>query len=426
MKKISILSLGALLSLSTNLMAQVSPTGGNQVSGRQGKPATLNLSESTFITEFFKFVARRITKIEIQSQVQEMERDGVKERSFVASFNASGSLVQNYELHGERLSEYDDTGRNVGVQLVPYTIKINEAGNNYITFNAVSLRNMITLQSGENAWKNYGGDVSGFWKVVDNIDFLAFKWDTRNSFDNLETFSIDFAKTDLKFDLLGSTKSTYLAITAGGSLGVGSSKLRLDDGRVISISTSGGSGQSFKSNYHYGVEFMKESKRGSRLLVSAQMSHSYQNGYYLDEAKVAVNQKINETNQKLFQTAKTQYDTDKRAFEQAKIDYEQKNLGGKSISEESFITLSGLKKPVAPKSPEEIRTERDRLERFSMYLTPRIEFSRPVSKPGNRPVRLGMSAEANIPLKDAFEGGINLDMSKHNRNLMNVSLFLNF
>jgi hypothetical protein len=345
-----------------------------------------------------------------------MEKDGVVERKYIAGFSATGALVYHHELRGDK--PYQDTGRNTGIQVLPYTIKRSADDKMYVAFNALSFRNMITTQQGENPVRGEFGEKADFFTVVDNIDFLVFKWDRGMSFSNIDSFTLDYLNADLKVDILNSAKETrFLAITAGGRFAGQRSKLTLDSGEVIEISGYDGISKGLQTDYRYGLQYSDQFRNGSRLDLGISSTHTHTNGYFWDEQKVAEAEQYNAAN-------KQKYDNDMNQYRAQKVAYEAQKFDGKVISEESYATLTGNKKPASPKT---VSAEQDSIVRKQVYLSPSIEFSKNLRSEGGQPLRVGVGLNANIPLKDTIQGGkVNMDMKNHNRNLINARLFLNF
>lgn len=371
----------SLMLFATAAFAQQNGPGHGNVSGKQGKPPSVGLD----LGGFSKLIGTRVHTLDIQNQFQQMKRDGVTEKKNVAMFSATGALVYHFELRGDELSEWNDIGRNAGIQIVPYSLKVDTQGNYAAAFNAMSYKNLHTLQSADEHCIG-GNDIPFVNSLIDNIDFVVFRWEKGLNFDSFKSQSVDLVNIDLKLDILDSKKSTrYLALTAGGRAGWNQSSYKLASGENIligseSITEKGKQLQEFGNlQGRYGLEYSDEGKKGARITVKAGASNNFTEGYYLDPETVKAVEVRNTT-----------------PDENGKL-------------------------------PEQHRPLTYTVRRASLYITPSVEYSVPLNKAGNHPTRLGARVNANMPVKDVLKGGrINEDLSKQNINVVNASLFFNF
>lgn len=416
-----------VLALTTGAFAQVQYSPAPNVPSTLGKPLTLKIN---FLDEVFDFMIRRVHTLDIENQVQAMTANGITEQKHVAVFSASGALIYQNELNGSDVREYDPTGRNVGMQLVPYTIKISNDGSRYLAFNAISLRNMITLQNDPRNRKtskayydSYYGRNLAIFKVVDNIDAVIFKWDNESSFTGIKSFSVDILSTDIKVDVLGSkTPGKFLAITAGGNIGFGRSSITLDSGEKIHTGNFLGyrnyddstkpDGLAFKANYRYGLELNNQFKNKSRLNFKLGASHTFTGGGHINSLDIAP-----------MKAKEDAYLIDKALYESNKAQYEKDELNGKVISNESYKTLTGLSVPSQP----DLTIKAEKISRSQTYISPSLDFSMKANKEGKSPKRVGAAIGANIPVKDVLKSErINVDLTGRNKDLINAKIYLNF
>jgi hypothetical protein len=271
------LTLATLVLASPLTFAQMTPAPSSpNISGTMGKPATLDLKP------VLEFLLNRFHTFDVQALADQMKNDGISEKNFTAVITAEGAIVYDHELKGE---DYDkEYGRNLGHQLLPFTLKLNPNGDYYLAVSPFSLKNMNTYYEGD-----LGYYTDPLWSVVDNMEFVVFKWDNNLSFKDIKSFSMELAKVDLKVDILGSKKeSRFLAITGSGSVGFGSYSVKLENGETINIKSPGdaGKGLGFRSNYSYGLQYVDTFKKGQRLDIRASMTHGYQAGSFKDQKKI--------------------------------------------------------------------------------------------------------------------------------------------
>jgi hypothetical protein len=405
---------------SVNALA-IDPPGGP--SGTKSSPLSVNL---------FKPIISRLNTISLDYVFNQMQNEGLTQKGYVAGFTAKGALAYLHELNGAKIWEPKTAaGRNVGGQVLPFTISMTEDGKKYISAAAFGLRNMNTA---------YGTDAfyrQGFYEayqVVDRLDFGVFSLDENYHIEGLTETKFDFVQAEAKINLLGDSKNksgeTYLALTGEAApLGLHTTKITMltNDSAVLE---SAGSSLSFTTALGYGLEFNKGTQTGWRINAGAKIKQSWSNGAKFVSPETAKRYaddlQSHNASMDAYQIASDNYAADKLA-------YEAQYLNGVAISEQSYASLTGATKPGKPgDAPDE--PEGDvRANRATMLFAPSIEISKQVNKKNyvtgvtKNPVRLGFSLQGALPVFDrATTSKGEIDLSKMNRQIVNGKLFLSF
>ena len=341
---------------------------------------TLRIKKDTDGTAALEWLAKRIYSIEAGTLAYEMDKDGVTERSFVAVFSIKGALVQNYELSGNR-EGLEKIGREPGFQILPYTISLTSDGRKFISVAAIALKDMNKAYN--TVGSNQGGMVrDDFWTIANNLEFIVYEYDENFSNQNMTTQKLDLVRAEFKVDILGSSKpGRFLAIVAGGSAGFRGGKIQQGTKELY---LNGWDGTSTLSpirtgiDYQVGMEFQERLSPRSTLNVGASLrggSHnghnltSYQYGYQMGLAGDAIDK-----------------------WKEEKGQYEADHLNGKKISDSSYETLTGNKKP------EGFDNDKYAANRNFLFFTPSIKFDTRLSSK----TTLEINVFGNIPVKDNY------------------------
>ncbi len=340
-----------------------------------------------------KALLTRFTTLDIDSLVADQRTTGIHEKSYFASISASGVMVYDSELRTHRsVDAYAKTGRDVGLQILPFTVALGEQGQYYVAFSIAALRNMNALQNSTNCFHEYnnqGSNTSGFFKIVDNIDFMVFKFDERYSFANLNQLTLNYAQVDAKLDILGSSiPSRYLAIKVGGSVGSDFPVLYADGhpnylGTQMNPNGTTNQKGALTTGVDYGLEYNTVSNHGFKINVQAVVDCKWTSGLEEDYEHV-----------QSYQKAYKQY-------------------------------LSNGSVGAAPVDNQTVNFAHN-----AFYFRPSLELSqRTSSSTSSRPKSIGLTVSGNVPISDVIqnEGTLGrIDLSPYNNQLVKVKLVLHF
>jgi len=370
------------------------------------------------------WVAKRVTSIEVGTLAYEMEQDGVTDRSYVAVFSLSGALVQNYELAGSKVG-LEKVSRDVGFQILPYTVSIASDGRKFISVAAIALKDMNkaykTVGTTEHYYRNRGDVITDdFWTVLNKLEALVYEYDDGLMINNTESHRLDFVRAEAKLDILGaSTPGHFLAIVGQAGVGLEYQKINTPEGMIglTSEDGSGLEGRSFHIKTGVGLEYNLPVGKNSNINASALFNWRKFEGHNYNKAdKRALDQENaqNEADTNNYNGAlENQYNNQVANYENDKEDYEDQNFDGQNISDETYQQLTGAQYPNVPeyKDFEAQNYNPARLSRTLMYITPSIKFNGKLS--GS--TRYELNVFGNIPLRDDVKGGnINLDLTGTN------------
>ncbi len=374
-----------------------------------GAPATIGFGQMVTGADIGKFggwLLLRLHKINIEGRASDMIRDGVSSKNFVAGFTTEGTLVYEYELDSQTLESFDQTGRAAGIQLVPFRIQINADGSKRLSATALAFRNMNAIQASTQAWRD-----AEVFTVIDQIDIMTFTWDNKSTFSNLRTLDMDIARVKAKLGLLSGANNNYLALRAGGMLGVRWHKFYGDLPMPVTDNASEGSSGAFNTDFSGGIEVNLQSAHGTRLNLQSEYVGGYTKGIaLLDTAKYQrkAEEKANyEVKIEEWKTAKAAYDTRQ----------------GKVSNDVDFELVFGSKKPTDPGAPDGDTSGR----RNYGYLQNSVDFSIPVGS--GRPKRVGVNLQYNRPITDRigdFESGIRIDTKSQFRQVFVGKIYFSF
>ena len=427
-KKLSLFAIGSLL-LTTSALAQTNNTSntGNLAGTVSAAPVALDLGDGTGLLAVSTWLARRVHTLNVDGNIQDMIHNGLKTQKYVAGFSAEGALVYNFEIHQDGMEAWDETGRNAGLQVLPYTVQIMNDGTKRITTSGVAWRNMNALQNSKQAYHDGeagGGSAraDGFWKVVDRLDLVSFSWDKNLTFNNLQTMDIDIVNTGLKVALGSNDNGSYLALRGGGSLGMrfqnfttpGSIPQSLTDDRALSQ-------PGFLAQYYGGIEGNIQGKNGLKVNIQSNYTGGMSDVTFTDKNIVAQNaaSDANYTN------TMNQYNSALATWNQGLSQYEQAQ--GHVVSDADYAAASGNAQPVKPGKEGAAAGTDATMTRVFGYVKNSIDVSIPVNRKG-RPMRIGVGAEYNIAITDRFQGynGISFDMKGNYTQNLRGKLYLNF
>ena len=438
MKTLSILVLSSLL-LGTSVYAQVNNTSstntGNVSGNTGGAPATMDIDFGAVGT----WLVTRVHTLDLDSQAANMINSGVTKKNYIAAFNAEGAMVYQYELNGEKMSEWDDIGRNAGFQLLPYSIQIMQGGMNKVSFSAGSFRNM---NSHENSEHKYDAD---FFKVVDRLDMFSFTWDNHMTFNNIQTFDFSVVNLGMKVGLAKNEANTnYLALKMGGNAGGVITKI--DNAGSLGYANNGQMG--WKAEYTGGLELNLQAKNNIRVNLQSNFVGGV-TGVQLHNNSVDA---MNNNNTQIFQgqmnqfnsatdqynVANSQYSTNMSLFEAAKTAYEATCPCNCQLTDAAYAQVSGNAVPTAPTAPTkptqaDSQDPNQTLVRTYGYIKNSVDVSIPLKKSGH-PMRLGVGVDVNFVLFDKvinsnsqnYGSVARIDLSNNYNQAVRGRLYLNF
>jgi len=446
---LSILALSTLL-LGTSVFAQVNNTSststGNLSGNVGGAPASVDIDFGKVGT----WLVTRVHTLDIDSQAASMIKNGQTEKNFLAAFNAEGAMVYQYEFNGEKLSDWNDVGRNAGLQLLPYSIQIMQGGLNKVSFSALAFRNM---NAHENSAHKYDAD---FFTVVDRMDMLSFTWDDHMSFNNIRTFDFTVANMGLKVGLIKSKDNkNYLALRMGGNFG--GVTTNVDGIENYGYTQDGKMG--WKGEYTGGLELNLQAKNDVRVNIQSNFvggasqirvhnnSVDTYNGISDANHQIAMNQYNTATDQYntatgQYNIANTQYQTDYANFESAKTAYEANCPCHCQLTDAQYAAASGSSIPTAPTGPgaapgkpgdADHQDTNQHLTRTYGYLKNSVDVSFPLKKTGH-PMRMGVGVDVNLVMFDQainhnnqnYGSAIKIDFSGNYNQAVRGRLYLNF
>lgn len=382
------------------------------------------------------WLAKRINSIEVGTLANDMEIDGVTERSYVAVFSITGALMQNYELAGSDVG-LRKVGREPGFQILPYTVSIASDGRKFISVAAIALKEMNkaykNVGTTEHYHRNRGDKIQDeFWTVVNKIEALVYEYDEGLMINNTESHRLDFARIEAKLDILGSSKpGHFLALIGQAGAGLEYQKITTPNGVLMLSNEEGGivEGRSFHLKTGAGLEYNLPIGK-SNLNISGMFNWRKFDGFNYNRENEAVIEARNEANSneinEFNDTLEAQYNSEVAVYDSAKEEYEVANFDGEVISDESYQELTGIAFPTLP-DYREFKAEQyqaPRSSRVLMYVTPSIKF--------NGSLGGGTSYEVNvygnIPLRDSFKGGnLDIDLSGTNaRPILGAGLKVKF
>ncbi len=361
-----------------------------------------------------KAMLSRFTDFNMEGLVAAQRSAGTSQQTYIAAISATGAVAYDYEIgltYGDTpprtRSDYSDTGRDVGMTLLPFTVSLTEMGQYYLAFNLLSFKDMNALQNGHNHWTGgtrHYGQVAGFWKVVDQMDFLVFKVDQNFSYQKLSSRRLEYMNVEAKIDFLGSSvPSRYLAVKVGGSVGADAETIVTPDGRAnyfgpfIAMGTTSTqpsydfgilnvqSQPGFAANY--GLEYHNESSRGFEIKLQTLMNMKWLRGPVLDNVRAD-------------------------HYNQAYLAYNQ-------------AVASGNTSATPPIDNRIVHYNHN-----SFYVDPSLEFSQRVSGAhAPQPVRVGLGVGGHVPVSDVIhsDGSFGrLDLAPYNNQWVKVKLFVHF
>ncbi len=356
------------------------------------RPFTLQFGHNSAksLTKVLETILNRFSTIGIEEIVLAQRANQVSEKTYVARLNLSGAAFFDHEFQDDPTDAYTHVGKNAGVELVPFTVSLAPRGQYYLSIGTVSFRNMNAEQNGSHAWRNKNHQISGFWKIVDNVDFLVFKFDQNFTYSNLSSKHLELLSFDAKMDFLGSSVGTrYLAIKLGGSISTDTESFEGPDKKTTYLSADFGgtttpnsttpptqewdpANSNINFSFKYGLEFNTETSTGFKLSIQTLMSQKWMNGKAIDADR-----------------------------------YAQYEENGGSGPDNRIVNYS---------------------HNFT-YLDPDLEISQRVSKNTKKAVYLGGGFSGHLPLSDIIQTNGTLgrvDVAPYNNQLVKVKLFVHF
>lgn len=362
------------------------------------------------------WLGKRIQTIDVGTLAYDMELDGVTSREFVAVFSIDGAIIQNYELFGD--DGLDEVGRKPGMQFLPYKVSVTNDGRKFISVGIFSMKEMNKAYGKvESEYGRYnGGDEP--WTVINRIDALVFEYDDSMEMNNTIIERLDIVRTELKVDILGSSKpGHFLAVVGQASLGFERQTIMTPSDRLILATDDEEQRKVFNAKYGIGLEYNLPMGKTGNLNTSVMLNGAKiggQNYSQIDQSNINAQNEIgqqeasstNETNNIAYEQQLQQYQSDK-------AEYEYQNLGGVSISQESYYELTGAALPLSPEVVryDNIEYKAPTAARTYMYLSPSINYS---GKLGDR-TRFEVNVFGNIPFRDDLKtNGVKLDLTGTN------------
>ncbi len=396
-----------MIQLNSNVYAQTvtapathadrpSPTPQPAADAPQGdRPVSIQFGNASGAGNLVSALLSRFHSLGIGALIADQRNNGIHEKSYVATFDASGAFIYESDLGGSSslvnhetttIEDYDETGKNVGVQIIPFTVSLAPGGSIYLSFDAWAFRNMNALQNSKNRWDDDGG-----FQFFDNMDFFVFKFDQGYSFTNINSRRIEIYSFDGKVDLLNSRVGTrYLAVKIGASLSGDSETIYTPDGKPNYFGADLFPDQSkglhpgynfmttmFPGNLgaKYGLEFNNETRHGFKIRLQALFNTRWIHGDAIDNVHYA--------------------------------QYYAAIQTGSPIPDRRIVSYKHV----------------------SNYFNPNLEVSQRVSKQGSNPVYLGVGASGNIPISDVIstDGSFGqMNLAPYNNELVKVKLFVHF
>lgn len=323
------------------------------------------------------WIIKRLHTISIDTQSQEMIQNGVKSRKFIAGFTAEGALVFQHEIDKEKLENWDNIGRDSGMQIVSYKIQALENGQKKISASVITWKNMNAMN---NAKKTQYDETSAF-EFIDRIDLVSATWDDRMTFNGIKTFDLNVFKIDAKYGLVSDKNGGYLAIR--GSLASGMRWMDIDnlpEGIRIRNSNS----PKFSSDLSAGVELNLQHQNRKRPRINLQSNFAIgqnQMAIYDDKAKAQFQE--NAAQEWAAYLKGSNYIWANTNYNYA----------------ESWQEKNGYL-PADPKAYDKVFTRGTHLYG---YLKNSVDISIPLNRTG-RPKRLGLELQYNIPVFDKIVG----------------------
>ncbi len=367
---------------------------------RSTRPFTLNIGltshhfRSSDIFPLVHAVLSRFTAIGLDGLVAKQKENAISEKTYWMGFTASGAAVFNYELmrsdEAKDLSNYEDIGKNAGIQLFPFTISISPSGPYYVSFGAIAFRNMNALQNTRAEWDNprrVAVTPDGFWRVMDNLDILVLKFDQGYAYSQMSSKHVEYASFDAKMDILGSHVDTrYLAIKIGGGITTDSETFFSPNG----TRTDFGAVQ-YGSN---GTELAWSPFATSPLYEDGNLNLNFRYGF-----------EFNNENHKGFR------------------------VNFKALIKDQWMHGDAVTTPPAPSGGPAPAPEQMNYSHNSTYVDPDLELSKRISNGRSGPVYLGGGIAGHIPVSDVIQttGSFGrIDLSPYNNQLAKVKLFIRF
>ncbi|MGK0366937.1 MAG: hypothetical protein ACI9QD_000068 [Thermoproteota archaeon] len=128
------------------------------------------------------------------------------------TFGLKGALVYDHELAGYGVNPGNDSGRNAGLQIVPFEIELTSTGF-YISASAVGFVNMNAAHE-DTEMSDF--EESGAFGIINNVRIVNLIWDQRNN--DIQDFEYRVGEVDIRLGLYDN-EGTWIALNAGGSLG---------------------------------------------------------------------------------------------------------------------------------------------------------------------------------------------------------------
>lgn len=383
------------------------------------KAPNLHISLDAF-KSFGEYLLTRANTLQLDAQVNRMKAEGVTERRFNAVFSAEGALLYQHELRFEDREKWNDTGKNLGAQLIPFSIRILPTGQKKVSFSAVGFRNMNALQNSSHAYKD-GDTPYKFWTIVDKLDFFTFTWDEKMTFDNIRSFDVNFFDINTRLSLLNSKDNqSYLSLNNGAT--VGSRVTMVDHLEQHNYQNLKRTGDGLVT-FHSGLEANFVANNGVKINVQSQYVGSQ--GQIPAHNVSSLN--ANSTGQAAYDQSLQQYNQAMSQWQHDKLQYEIQNNGGNTLSDQAYVEMSNNTKPVEPYefTPANTRTT---LIRRSGMIQNSIDVSVPVKKEG-APVRLGAGLNVNFMIFDEImniSGQRVIDLAPHYNQALQARVYVNF
>jgi hypothetical protein len=143
---------------------------------------------AAFFGTFGKVLLGRISMLDIETQVRNMQEKGITNSKWVAGFSVEGAMAFHHELVGGTSPDYS---KSSGMQILPYEIHIMADGTKKITASLFGFMNMNELSDSEKL--DWESEVLA--TVFDKVKFLELIWDDHYTLSNMK--SLDFKFVDL-------------------------------------------------------------------------------------------------------------------------------------------------------------------------------------------------------------------------------------
>ncbi len=408
---------------------------------RHGAGPALSLKK---LENTMSWIGRRLHTLSIETLVADMRKEGVTSRLFNPVFSAEGAFVYEADFRGhvsaEDLKAHWSNGRNTGAQVLPFKISINPINQAVkIDVPLFALREM--RRRNEEADKDSYAS-SNFFRAVDQIDILSFRYDNGISNGNLRLLEVAVFDLNFKIDLKKFKKpEQHVTMKFGGELGFGRYQYQDNSGNEVILN--------IVTNTHIG-RLSKDTGSLPAFFIRGRAGFEYQNSWNKVHLKVGLNcaggfTRGRSADPAQFQIERlkyidqvAQYEANLETYNQSLISWSQQKLEWVAnsdvdprISDADYIKMSGVAPP--PNKPREVidpgEYEHEVVRRAHFVVQPNIEIKGRVSKlRATQPTFVGAEISGNIPLKDRLQGNQlgTVDLSRHYNDLMKIKFFVNF